>query len=167
MAGTNDGFVSKLKSDLSGPLQASTYIGGPNGSSYSKAITCSGGEVYIAGYTTSANYPTTPGAYQLNLKSQDAFVTRLNSTLSGPLVASTYLGGSSSEYGTAVAVREGNVYVAGYSNSTDYPVTSGVYQGTKAGVNDAFVAELTGPSSSHLTTTQRFCPTSRLTRGHL
>jgi hypothetical protein len=70
----------------------------------------------------------------------DAFITKLAPS-GNSLVYSTYLGGSSSDHAYALAVDTAGVYVAGDTNSTDFP-TASAYQGSNAGGWDAFVAFL-------------------------
>ena len=60
-----------------------------------------------------------------------------------PLVYSTYIGGSRSDYGHAIAVDgSGNAYVTGWTRSTDYDVTPGAFQTTNGGLADVFVTKL-------------------------
>ncbi len=67
-----------------------------------------------------------------------------------PLVYSTYIGGSSDDVGYGIAVDgSGNAYVTGYTYSTDYDVTPGAFQTTKAGGDDVFVTKV-NPSGSGL-----------------
>jgi hypothetical protein len=69
-------------------------------------------------------------------------VTKLNATGTA-LVYSTYIGGSSTDYGDAIAVDgSGNAYVTGLTHSTDYDVTPGAFQTTKEGGSDVFVTKL-------------------------
>jgi hypothetical protein len=71
----------------------------------------------------------------------DAFVAKLNS--SGSLLFSTYMGGSGVEVGNAIAVDAcGAAYVAGYTYSTDFPVTAGAVQAAIGGDCDAFLFKL-------------------------
>jgi hypothetical protein len=66
---------------------------------------------------------------------------------------STYLGGSDIEFGYAIEVDSSkNIYVCGYTSSTDFNTTTGAYQETKAGDKDAFVFKLNpaGGGSSDL-----------------
>ena len=82
--------------------------------------------------------------------SNDAFVAKLNPSGSA-LVYSTYLGGSSNDHALAIAVdSSGNAYVAGPTQSTNFPTYS-PFQGTNAGgVRDAFVAKLNPSGSARL-----------------
>jgi len=140
--GGRDVFVTKLNA-TGAALVYSTYIGGSNGDlGYGIAVDGSG-NAYVTGSTSSTNYPVTPGAFQrIHRGSADVFVTKLNTTGTA-LVYSTYIGGSSGEGGTAIAVDgSGYAYVTGWTNSTDYDVTPGAFQTTNGGVQDVFVTKL-------------------------
>jgi len=151
-AGTENAFLAKLSS--SGTLIYSTYLGG-NGSDTAAAIAVdSAGNAYVTGGTTSTNFPTASAVQSTSGGNQDAFITKLNPS-GNTLVYSTYLGGSggaagSPEQGTAIAVdATGAAYVAGVTNSTNFPVTSGVLQPTyDGGGSDAFVAKLAPAGTS-------------------
>jgi hypothetical protein len=74
-----------------------------------------GGNAYVAGYTWSADYDVTPGAFQTTKGGglEDVFVTKLNAAGTA-LVYSTYLGGSEDDEGHGIAVDgSGNAYVTG------------------------------------------------------
>ncbi len=141
-AGYSDAFVSKLKPDGSA-LVYSTYLGG-NGQDIGYGIAVdTAGSAYVTGDTFSTDLPTTAGAYQTaNSGSRDAFVSKLKPDGSG-LVYSTYLGGTGTDYGNAIAIDSaGSTYVTGYAGSTDFPITAGAYQTASAGGVDAFVSKL-------------------------
>src|SRR5207247_2652655 len=92
--------------------------------------------------------PTTAGAFQPTATGSHAFVTKLNSI--GAAVYSTYLGGSGSEGGSAIAVDAGgNAYVTGATGSSDFPTTAGAFQATIGGSRNAFVTKL-DPAGSAL-----------------
>jgi len=132
--GTFDGFVSKLNPTGSG-LVYSTFLGG-SGQDQGAAIAIDAADnAYIAGVTDSANFPTTPGAFQTTYGGgpEDGFVAKLNSTGSG-LVYSTYVGGSGQDELVAVAVdATGNAYATGITNSSNFPTTPGAFQTSNLG----------------------------------
>ena len=136
------GFVTKLNPSGTG-LIYSTYLGGSVLDEPTALAVDSAGDAFISGLTFSSDFPTTSGAFQRSNKSAgvdgfNAFVTKLNPSGTA-LVYSTYLGGSedkgtylSSLYWTnPVAVDTlGNAYVAGFTQSNDFPATKGAYQQT-------------------------------------
>jgi hypothetical protein len=128
------------------PLVYSTYIGGSSGEvGYAIAVDGSG-NAYVTGGTDSPDYDVTPGAFQTTKESYqyvfDVFVTKLNATGTA-LVYSTYIGGSGSDVGRAIAVDgSGNAYVTGFTGSPNYDVTPGAFQTTKEAYFDVFVTKL-------------------------
>jgi len=107
------------------------------------------GNAYVTGHTFSTDFPVA-GLHFPDQPGVDAFVTKVSA--SGSLVYSTYLGGSGSDQGRAVAVDgAGSAFVAGWTDSTDFP-TQGAYQLHRGGL-DAFVTKLTGPGSDFYTVT--------------
>ncbi len=146
--GLRDAFVARLDSTLASLMQ-STYLGGSLAESAYALALGSSGDVYVAGETRSTNFPGTAGGAQAsNGGSWDAFVARLNGTLTS-LTQATYLGGSGGEFEPALALSSsGDVYVAGDTDSTNFPGTSGGAQASFAGGYDAFVARLNGALTS-------------------
>jgi hypothetical protein len=138
------------------PLIYSTYLGGSGRDQGNGIAVDSAGNAYVTGWTYSTDFPTTPGAFQTVCNGGsgcafygDAFVSKLNPTGSA-LVYSTYLGGSGANSGYGIAVDSaGNVYVTGYTYSTDFPTTPGAFQTNLGGGSDAFVSKL-NPSGSAL-----------------
>jgi hypothetical protein len=144
--GERDAFVARLNSSLTQILQ-STYLGG-SGMDEARALAIhpKTGDVYVAGWTWSTNFPKTTGGAQTGHRGgfEDAFVARLNSSLT-QIFQSTYLGGSGMDEATALALHPttGDVYVAGSTSSTNFPKTTGGAQGRYGGgERDAFVARL-------------------------
>src|SRR5258707_951960 len=77
----------------------------------------------------------------------DAFVTKLNPAGSA-LVYSSFLGGANSDIAMSIAVDDlGSAYLAGYTNSTDFPLV-GATQSSAGGGYDAFVAKLNASGSA-------------------
>lgn len=142
-----NGFATKLGSQDTSVVY-STYLGGSGGlgdAAYGAAVD-SNDNLYITGITGSANFPTTPGAYDRTCGSDglcngtyDGFVTALNENANG-LFFSTFLGGSNYDYTAGIAVDStGAVYVSGNTISTDFPTTSGAAQTTFGGMSEGCV----------------------------
>ena len=157
--GFADAFVSKLSGDLTN-LLASTYLGGYDHdfcNSIAINSSVSGENVYVAGVTYSSDFPTTTNAYDTSFNSGDTFVSRLDGNLE-TLLASTYLGGSSNEFGNSIAIDSGgNIYVAGETLSLDFPITSGAYDdsfnGSGYSGGDSFVSKFDGGLTNLLAST--------------
>ncbi len=140
--GSCDAFVSKFTSNLN-TLSASTFIGG---SDYEKSYSIDFDtlmNVFITGYTVSSDFPVSATAFDNSFNgSDDVFVSKLNSDLS-ILSASTFLGGSGEDLGTEIAVDTlGNVFVTGYTTSSNYPTTASAYDVSYAGDDDVFISKL-------------------------
>ena len=100
------------------------------------------GSAYVTGFTFSASYPTTRGAFDTTYDGRtDAFVTKLNASGSA-LAYSTFLGGTSGDSGHGIAVRFGRAFVTGTTQSADYPTTPGAFDRTfNGGDGDEFVTK--------------------------
>ncbi|MGC1170498.1 MAG: SBBP repeat-containing protein, partial [Candidatus Acidiferrales bacterium] len=114
-------FVTKINASGSA-LVYSTFLNGAEDDGIASIAVDAFGNAYVTGGTSSANFPTTAGAFQTTLNgSTNAFVTKFNPRGSA-LVYSTYLGGSTYEYGYGIAVdASGNAYVTGETASADFP----------------------------------------------
>ena len=125
----------------------STYLGGGGVDSANNISIDASGNVYVAGQTTSSNFPTTLPFQAANAAGTDVFITKLNPTGSA-LVYSTYLGGSGTDIAYDIAVDTiGNVYIDGSTDSTNFP-TSSAFQGTKGAGADAFVTKFNATGSA-------------------
>ncbi|MBI1762909.1 MAG: SBBP repeat-containing protein [Acidobacteria bacterium] len=123
-------------------LVYSSYLGGTGTDSISKVVTDAAGNVYLAGYTAAADFPTANALRATKSAGDDVFVAKLNPAGTA-LIYSTYLGGSGDDYPDGITIDgAGNVYVAGETESTNFPVTTGVFQTTLGGVTDVFVTKL-------------------------
>jgi len=136
----SNAFITKLTP--SGSIAWTTYLGG-SGPDDAHTIAVDGtGNVWVAGETVSPNFPTTAGAISRTfhgevddgpLRFGDAFVAKLDPTGSH-LLYSTYLGGSAPDGAFGVVVdATGAVYVAGGTQSTDFPTTTGALSTTYTG----------------------------------
>ncbi|MCS7189640.1 MAG: SBBP repeat-containing protein [Bacteroidia bacterium] len=134
-AGSWDVFVAKL-SPNGDALLYSTYIGGSEEDRGGKLAVNQKFEVYVAGYTTSMDFPVTMGTFQETHKGgyADAFVAKL-SLEDNSLIYSTYLGGSGWDEVQDLAIDKiGRVCVTGTTYSLDYPVTPGAFHTGEVGV---------------------------------
>uniref|UniRef100_Q022E8 Uncharacterized protein n=1 Tax=Solibacter usitatus (strain Ellin6076) TaxID=234267 RepID=Q022E8_SOLUE len=144
-----DAFVAKIN-PAGSSLVYSTYLGGNNvDEGYAIAVDASG-NAYVTGYTASTNFPLQSPFRASNAASVDAFVTKINPAGSA-LVYSTYLGGTATDYGTAIAVdSSGSAYVTGIVTSDDFPVVNAIDNKLAShAVDDAFVTKF-NPSGSAL-----------------
>lgn len=134
-----DAFVAKFNAAGSA-LEYSTWLGGnANDGGVSIAIDTAG-SAYVTGYTRSANFPLVD-AVQNQLRSQDAFVAKLN-PMGSALVYSTFLGGESDELVNGIAVDSlGNAYVVGVTASFNFPTVNPL-QATMLVSPDGFIAKL-------------------------
>jgi hypothetical protein len=149
LKGGSDAFVAKFDPTASGAasLVYSTHLGS-DASGAGIAVDATG-NAYVTGITGSTDFPTTSSAFQKTMNGvEDTFVSKLNATGSA-LVFSTLLGGSFIDQSNAVSVdSSGNVYVAGVTQSTNFPVTSDAFRSSSQTTNDAFVTKLNSDASS-------------------
>src|SRR5215472_10009043 len=149
--GDRDAFVARLIPDLTG-LEETTFLGGSGlDQALAVVIAPTTGEVYVAGITSSTNFPGTSGGAQSRLGDVDltdpldGFVARLNASLTS-LEQATYLGGSGNRdaaVGLAIVPATGTVYVAGVTNSVDFPgIAGGAQTIPGGGQNDTCIARL-------------------------
>lgn len=143
--GAYDGFVTKLNAE-GNTLIYSTYLGGSGSDSIYTLALDTVGNTYLTGPTTSFNFPVVNPIQSTYNGQGDLFVTKMNATGSA-LLYSTYLGGSNiDESGNLALDTAGNVYVAGNTYSSNFPLVN-PYQPTLRGIDDAFVAKI-NPSGS-------------------
>jgi hypothetical protein len=140
--GDSDGYVSRLSLNGNGAadLLYSTFLGGSSMEGINGVAAGSSGDVTVTGTVSSADFPTTPDAYDRSHNgADDAFVVRLDPTL-GWLVYSTFLGGSANDWGASLTLDGPNaVIVSGSTQSTNLPTTGGAYDDSHNGGYDAFI----------------------------
>lgn len=139
-----DVFVFKMTA-AGDALLFSTYLGGSATEGGGEIVLDAGGNIWVTGSTYSRNFPTR-NAFQDTFAggSTDGYVFKLSPS-GGMLAYSTYLGGSGNDSASGIAVdTNGNVYIAGGTDSRDFPVMN-PYQASYSGGNffgDGFVTKL-------------------------
>ncbi len=131
-------------------LEWSTFVGGFDEDIPEDLVFAFNGDCVICGSTLSSPYPVTMGAIDSTANgARDAFVTRLKAD-GKTLVFSTLLGGSGADFGRALELANaGQVWMAGDSDSPDFPSVAGASDTTPNGASDVFVVRL-GPSGATL-----------------
>jgi hypothetical protein len=148
-------FVTKLNPTGSA-LVYSTYLGGSMSDAANAIALDATGNAYLTGFTSSSDFPTTPGdfqpIYRASVQARNAFVTKLNADGTA-LLYSTFLGGSNWDQASGIALdTQANAYVTGTTCSADFPITplsfqmlylgSPFAQGPGGGPCNAFVTKL-------------------------
>jgi len=155
-----DGFIFKMDKNLKN-LESFTYIGG---SDIDRALDIKvyNGFVYVIGFTSSLDFPTTKDVIREKLKGDilkyeiqkddkifniekvawDTFIIKLNLDLTD-LVASSLLGGKNNDNGNNLEIDgQGNLYISGFTTSTDFPVTDTAYQTKLKGISNGFITKI-------------------------
>jgi hypothetical protein len=152
-AGGYDAFITSLNR-AGTSLVYSTYLGGSgddvqivSGDSTGNASQAGiavdeDGNAYVSGSTNSVDFPTKNPIQPANAGSYDAFVAKLNARGS-KLIYSTYLGGNFIDNGNRLAIdREGNAYIEGSTNSTNFPSANAIQPTYGGGISDIFITKL-------------------------
>ena len=139
-AGATDAFLTKINA-AGNALVYSTYLGGSGFDRANGVAVDNAANAYVAGETTSTNFPTLNAIQGSNGGASDAFATKVNAAGTA-LVYSTYLGGSLDDAAAAIDVdAAASAYVAGRTQSTNFPVANAL-QAANAGATDAFATKL-------------------------
>ena len=145
--GGQDGFVAKF--GPTGTFLYGTYLGGINADSINAVAVDSLGNIFVAGETSSSDFPKT-NPYQTTLKgASDGFLTKIAAD-GASLLFSTYLGGANSDAVKAISLgSDGSIYVAGSTASADFPTLS-AFQSTHPGSGNraAFVTRFAASGGS-------------------
>jgi hypothetical protein len=145
LKGSSNAFLTKINPGGSAFVY-STFLGGTGGDGAGGVKVDQLGNVYIAGATSSTDFPTHDALQPTIGGSSDAFVAEINPS-GNALVYSTYLGGSGSDSGGPIALDPlGNVYLAGNTSSVNFPTVNALQHAFAGGVEfeggDVFVAKI-------------------------
>lgn len=135
LGGYIDACITKLNPDGSNII-FSTFLGGGNLDGGLSIAIDNNRNIFVTGFTKSANFPSTANAYQKSIASkdtEDVFVAKLNSNGSS-LIYSTFIGGTKPDIGKSIAIdSNGNAYVTGYPVSANFPTTLNAFDRTSGG----------------------------------
>jgi hypothetical protein len=151
--GIFDGFLLKLNS-AGNALDYATFLGGTGEDKPTNLGVNGTGQVFVTGYTNSPDFPTTPFAFDTEANGgYDGFLLKMNASGSD-LVYSTFLGGSSEDWGWGLAVDSNGVaYMTGETWSADFPTTTLAFDGSLTGGQDTYIAQLNSTGSDLLYST--------------
>lgn len=143
--GSGDVFVIKINSNLDS-LLSSTYLGGNGHESCSSIGVNSAGDIILSGLTSSSNFPISENAYDKTYNSggyfkDDVFVTIFSNDLS-QIISSTYIGGSHDDFTEALTIDSlDNIFISGWTRSSNYPTTEDSFDTSFGGVYDGFITK--------------------------
>lgn len=146
--GDRDVFVCKLSADGS-TLLYSTFIGGRDEEISRGLVLDETNNIYITGFTWSNDYPTmNPYNATYGGGENDVFVSKFSADGS-TLIYSTFIGGSGSDHGNAIALdSSNNIYVMGYTASSNFPTVNAYNSTYGGGSHDAFVCKISAVGST-------------------
>ena len=145
--GGSDAFMARLNADGT-VLEYATYLGGSGGEIIAALALDNLGRAYVAGATSSTNFPTINGPDSSFNGDWDGFAARLSAD-GGALEFSTFLGGKGPDNATGIAVDSSyRTYVVGTTPSSDFPTTPGAFDRTLGGPSDVYVVRLSASGSS-------------------
>ena len=147
-----DAFVVKL--DAAGSnLLYSTFIGGTQPDTGMAIAVDNSGQIYVAGTTSSADFPTNGTTQPFAGGAHDAFVLKL-ATGSTNLIYSSYLGGAGDDYGFGIAVDSaGSAVVVGVTTSTNFPVTNALQTNFSGVPYDVFITKFSPDGATKIFST--------------
>src|SRR5580700_5526470 len=148
---SGDAFVTKLNPD--GSMVYSTYLGGSGEDGANAIAVDTGGNAYIAGATTSTDFPVFKAAQATTGGNGDAFVAKI-STDGMHVLYATYLGGTGKDEARVIALDgASNVFITGQTYSRDFPIQNALQRFCHLDAlnrcnGEAFVSKLSADGSS-------------------
>lgn len=134
-----DGYDTSKELIIDPEVVASTHSGGTAMAFGFTSTYDDAGNIYVGGVVYSQGYPVTLGAYDVTYAGMhDIGISKFDPAGSA-LIYCTYVGGTDEEYPMSTFVHQGNLYVYGCANSSDFPVTAGAFDQTYAGMKDIIV----------------------------
>jgi hypothetical protein len=141
-AGSGDIFVTKL-TPTGDRIVFSTFLGGSGNDNFPQIALDSSNNVLVYANTTSRDWPVTPDALDKTFAGKkDGALSKLSHD-GRRLLYSSYLGGDEKKgegFGSVVAGPNGDVYVCGYTDAADFPITPNAIQSRIAGASDMFIS---------------------------
>jgi len=135
-SGGRDVLIASL--DPSGDVQSAQLLGGLGEERGNTVVVDGSGDRLVGGWTDSADFPASAGAYT---GAGDGFILLMDAQ--DDVTFAAYFGGTGSDEVRGVAFGDtGNLYMAGWTSSQDFPITSDAYQTSQAGGSDAFVVNI-------------------------
>jgi CHU_C Type IX secretion signal domain/PKD domain len=168
-ANGSDIFIAKISSDGSS-LLSSTYLGGTSNDGLNPSsgiltanygdqlrgdiLTDSQGNIFVSTVTSSADFPVANSfGMTYHGGATDALILKLNPNLT-QITWGAFLGGTGTDASHTIQLdKSNNIFVAGGTNSTDFPTTAGVYQTTNAGAADGWISRIANDGSAVLSST--------------
>jgi hypothetical protein len=146
--GQEDAFLAVMDIEKS-TIEFASYIGGQDSERLYSIDLDAAGDIFMMGFTSSSDYPTTQGAFQSEIGGvRDVFVTKINPK-KRKLIYSTYLGGTKDDRPKNMVVNKGTAIVIGFTESNDFP-THNQTTTKVSGEIDAFITILNPNGSSLL-----------------
>jgi len=143
LRGSADGFVAKVNG-TNVAFDFVRYVGGSGTDRLLSPEVDGQGRIYLVGQTNSADFPVTAGAFQGTFgggPNDGVFVVL--SADGRDILYATYIGGGGDDLIRDITLDQaGDAYLVGLTTSDNFPVTSGAFQTSRGGDNDAFALKL-------------------------
>lgn len=137
------GQYDNTKNLIIDPVVYFSFLGTAGSEEIKSMKVASDKSIIVAGWTSNGTFPTSTGSYQetSNLGDTEAFITRLNPTMSS-IVYSTYLGGSGADTINKIVLDvDNNIYSVGTTTSGDFPTSAVAFNKVFRGQSDVFVSK--------------------------